>query len=413
LLQALACSSANNAIYKARSIDTVEVYKDYLQSYPDSRYADWVKERIIILNDEKIFQEYEARNSVAAYKEFLDRYPKNKYVEIALDRLNASEHDEFERIYKLGTIQAFEEFIKRFPNSAYIPEIRNRIKWLKEIKIAVPHLSDKERLKVIEDAFRKSPYTAIYFENLSETSNDNIPVIMDLSSFHCQKPSHDPDKTKRMARNAGTQAALGAISGGVPGAVVGGLFGAWMEEGNCTQGRLIISSNNLKNKFEYDIVAIDATEERLLNNDFLRQIKKAEFITWLANSPEIPVAFLKITLRFDSDYFPDDHFRVAIVSALGAHDKLPVELILPFLNDKSYNVQLNAVQVLKKTRDPRSIEGLISALTKNDWCEPGLNSAGISERCKSMLNAMKEMTGVNIDSPHQWIDWWDKNKQFY
>ena len=247
---------------------------------------------------------------------------------------------------------------------------------------------------------------------------------MELSSI----PWHDPGKSKGKRLDAGTLYAIGAgaaaagsvgkaavaggVAGGVAGAVAGGLVGGFLGE-QYSVCRLIISSNNLKNKSEYASVAFDATEEKLLKGDFLGYIKKAEFIAWLSNSNEIPTGFLKTAIKYDNDYFPDDHFRQAIVNVLGAHDKRPVELILPFLNDKSHKVQLQAVESLGRTRDHRAIEGLISALKKNNTCEGPANdfNTGSHELCKMIVASLKEISGSDIHSPNQWIDWWDNNKQ--
>ncbi len=129
----LGCATMQSRYKKAKRIDTIPAYKEFLNKHPDSPYSAEINARIKQLNDEAIFKEVESKNTTSAYKTFIDQYPNNIFIEEAQRRITQSDLEAYIRTWRLGAVQPFRGFIESYPTSKYIPEAKARIHFLEMV----------------------------------------------------------------------------------------------------------------------------------------------------------------------------------------------------------------------------------------------------------------------------------------
>lgn len=96
--------------------NTKSIYGDYLRKFPDSKLADSALHKIELLD----FQEVISANSDSSYYDFLNNYPESNLtdsVTILLEKL------EFDRSVALGSVFNFISFMKKYPKSIYLDEL--------------------------------------------------------------------------------------------------------------------------------------------------------------------------------------------------------------------------------------------------------------------------------------------------
>lgn len=100
---------------KTQKQNTIEEYQKFLQAYPDSKFSEDAKSRIIELE----YVIVKETNTVESYSNFIKKYPNSKYVNNANSNIVSLEFDE---VKQSNTITAYDEFIEKYPNTASAKE---------------------------------------------------------------------------------------------------------------------------------------------------------------------------------------------------------------------------------------------------------------------------------------------------
>jgi outer membrane protein OmpA-like peptidoglycan-associated protein len=103
---------------KAREINTIEGYQDFLVKYPN---AGEISEAILFRN-QLAFNESEKNNSVADYKMFIQKYPQAIQIPTAWEKIYLLE---FEDCKSRNYSTAYYNYLKDYPKSPYFNEVKN------------------------------------------------------------------------------------------------------------------------------------------------------------------------------------------------------------------------------------------------------------------------------------------------
>jgi len=118
-----ACSTAQKDYEKARQVDTITAYQDFLSKHPQTDYTKTATIRI----EEKNFERAESENTVAAYQRFLDASDSDLFKNYANQRILKLYTDAFEKAKASDTIEAYERYLKNYPQSMFANDSLNRI----------------------------------------------------------------------------------------------------------------------------------------------------------------------------------------------------------------------------------------------------------------------------------------------
>jgi hypothetical protein len=108
---AIACSSPERELRRAKEAGTIEALEAFLAQHPDGPLAQEAKDA----KEQLVFRGIKTTNTVAAYEDFLKRYPNGKLVGSARAGI---EELHFKDAAALGTIEAYESFLRQHPQGA-------------------------------------------------------------------------------------------------------------------------------------------------------------------------------------------------------------------------------------------------------------------------------------------------------
>ncbi|MBT8350786.1 MAG: hypothetical protein KJO26_06080 [Deltaproteobacteria bacterium] len=123
ILFTYACSTAQKDYEKARQVDTINAYQDFLSKHPQTDYTKPAMTRI----EEKNFERAESENTVAAYQRFLDASDSDLFKNYANQRMVKLYTDAYEKAKAADTIEAYEYYVKNYPQSMFANDSLNRI----------------------------------------------------------------------------------------------------------------------------------------------------------------------------------------------------------------------------------------------------------------------------------------------
>ena len=107
------CSQDKKEWKNSMEKNSVQAYEEYIDKYPDSKYADSAKNRI--------WKNTIAMESINAFDEYIDKYPDSKYADSAKIRI-------WKKTKSIESIKAFEKFIDWYPSSAFVDSAKIEIK---------------------------------------------------------------------------------------------------------------------------------------------------------------------------------------------------------------------------------------------------------------------------------------------
>ena len=126
----LSACGAGAALDKAKQIDTVVAYDEFIRDYADSEYVEEARD----LRELSLFHEAKAQDSVRAYQKYLREYDRSRLgqnfrlreqANAAIDRLR------YEEAMDIGTIQAYNRYLRLHPNGSFTTQVNiNREKLL-------------------------------------------------------------------------------------------------------------------------------------------------------------------------------------------------------------------------------------------------------------------------------------------
>lgn len=112
--------------------DTLKMYGDYLDRYPEGRYVTKAKNKIRYAKakESKCFNAAEAAGTSDGYSEYLAKYPDGKYVPEAqrkLEELQRYDSDAWKNACSEDTVESYTKYLHNFPSGAYVAEAKGKI----------------------------------------------------------------------------------------------------------------------------------------------------------------------------------------------------------------------------------------------------------------------------------------------
>lgn len=100
----LAACGEKSEYNKAREADSLETYENFLTKYPNSEYAEEVKDKILTLTYEQVKKDA----TIEAYEGFLTKYPNSEYAEEVNEMLTLTQDTQINKLLSLvGTPDEF------------------------------------------------------------------------------------------------------------------------------------------------------------------------------------------------------------------------------------------------------------------------------------------------------------------
>ena len=118
-----ACSAAQKDYEKARQVDTIAAYQDFLSKHPQSDFSKTAMTRI----EEKKFKMAESENTVAAYQRFINASDSELFKNYANQRIIKIYTDAFEKAKAADTIEAYEQYLEDYPQGMFLKDSLKRI----------------------------------------------------------------------------------------------------------------------------------------------------------------------------------------------------------------------------------------------------------------------------------------------
>jgi formylglycine-generating enzyme required for sulfatase activity len=136
-------SADEQAWIKALEKDTLEGYREYLEAFPNGRYAEKAQEEIDAY-DNKAWATAEQRNTIAGYQDYLDAWPEGLHASKARERMAemkaraeaiakdareraAQETADWEQAARENTVPAYEKYLAKHPAGKHASEAQERI----------------------------------------------------------------------------------------------------------------------------------------------------------------------------------------------------------------------------------------------------------------------------------------------
>ena len=83
ILLIIGCSAANRDWKKAQSLDSIDLYREFVDKYPSSTHLNEAESRIQELDWEKA----KKKNTIQDYEEYIRNYPESSYCTIAKEKI--------------------------------------------------------------------------------------------------------------------------------------------------------------------------------------------------------------------------------------------------------------------------------------------------------------------------------------
>jgi hypothetical protein len=107
-----ACATIEDNWKSAKEINTVQSYVEFLDDYPESKYAQEARNKL----EQAEWSAAKAKNSTIALRRFSEKYPQSRYKDQALLMLQELA---WSKAKKSDSVQAYSRFLRKYPNSRY------------------------------------------------------------------------------------------------------------------------------------------------------------------------------------------------------------------------------------------------------------------------------------------------------
>ena len=143
MLLELKAQDEDSAWSSARSLNTIEAFKDYQRKFPEGRYHQEAENQIADLlkqqqAEEKAWSEALAENTLEAYTNYMTQFPSGLNYQAAQSlvgsleeeaaKILAADNSTWDRAQNLNTVRAYQDYLEEFPEGLYIEEANKRIK---------------------------------------------------------------------------------------------------------------------------------------------------------------------------------------------------------------------------------------------------------------------------------------------
>ena len=121
------CNAEKKEWENSKLENTVLVYEDFLNNYPEGLYSDSAR----IYLDSLYFKEALIADTITEYESFLQNHPQSIFVDsiqILLEELY------FDQALELGTVEALKSFVEKYPSSKYVPVVNDKLRTIELIQ---------------------------------------------------------------------------------------------------------------------------------------------------------------------------------------------------------------------------------------------------------------------------------------
>jgi len=173
---AAGCAGRSGDWEKAKTVNTVAAYEEFLTKHPAGEYADQARLKI----EDFHFTDAKATNSVKAYEGFLEHHPGSK---LAADARSEIEQLYFDRARSQNTPAACGEFLQRYPTGLRADDIRAQLEKLEFTQVQLenttaayekflsryPHsaFAEEIRSRLTESQFKIDKYLLVPWDKLA------------------------------------------------------------------------------------------------------------------------------------------------------------------------------------------------------------------------------------------------------
>ncbi len=147
------------AFDETRESDTIDVYRNFLNKFPKSRFTEQAKERIIELQ----FEEVRAIDTSKVYLDYAKRNPSSPFVEEANERAEVLVYEE---LAGEPVAEKYTEYLQVFPEGRHVSEVLAGLE-----KVEYEEAKNSADVEAIEAFLAKYPNTS-YREELTQVTAD-------------------------------------------------------------------------------------------------------------------------------------------------------------------------------------------------------------------------------------------------
>lgn len=120
LISLFACSGAMEVWDKARTLNSIKSYEEYLIEYPNSEFSDDAREKLDILYEQRDWENAKRKNTISEYESFIIQHPKSELKDIVLSNIKELKiKNEWRIVLNQNSIIGFENFLNKYPDSKY------------------------------------------------------------------------------------------------------------------------------------------------------------------------------------------------------------------------------------------------------------------------------------------------------
>lgn len=135
--------SETRAFRLAKNAGTKDAYQRYIDKYPDGKYVQLAQEQIDKLtnkkprlNEEEAFTIAQENNTIEAYKDYLTKYPNGRYKNKALETIEIlKEEKAYLQALNINKVRAYESYLEHYPDGKYAPGAKSMIQGLSAKRI--------------------------------------------------------------------------------------------------------------------------------------------------------------------------------------------------------------------------------------------------------------------------------------
>ena len=148
------CSSVERDWELAKSTDSPDSYRVFLDQHANSRYSGSAKKAVQCLRD---WEDAEADGSVAAFRAFSDEYPRAKQSAVARQRI---EQLKWEAASRTNSVSGYQAFLDAHPGSKHADAAREELQERQARQRAIAHAGIVEKyVRRVDVVVTKAPQT--------------------------------------------------------------------------------------------------------------------------------------------------------------------------------------------------------------------------------------------------------------
>jgi outer membrane protein assembly factor BamD (BamD/ComL family) len=116
---------------RAIEVNTVDIYEEYLQDFPNSKYKSEVEQKLNTLLDEEAWRVAFGNNTIESYENYITKFPAGIYLSIAMEYIKKLEYEQeidtaWKKAENENSLLAYKSFLELYPNSsqAFLAKLR-------------------------------------------------------------------------------------------------------------------------------------------------------------------------------------------------------------------------------------------------------------------------------------------------